>query len=134
MLELTRIACIPNDQQLVNGLIIGNLLIFIAYCLIPIQLFRLARRIKKSGNVVPSHNINKLFKAFIFACGCTHLIGALVFFFPMFHIENMVLWITAIISLFTSYVLFKAVPQMADTVIGFIQLSNKVNKRIDGAP
>lgn len=122
-IELTRVACI-SDPAIIRGLIIGNILIFIAYCLIPLQLFRIARRIKHAGYAMPEHKISKLFKAFIFSCGCTHLIAALVFFFAISHAENLVIWITAVVSLFTSWVLFREVPIISDMIIGAIRLSH----------
>ena len=131
--ELTRAACIPNDQPLINGLIFGNLLIFIAYCLIPLQLFRIVNKVKAAGLEMPEHKISRLFKAFIFACGCTHLFAALVFFFPIFHVENMIIWITAIVSLATSYILYKEVPTVAGAISGTIRLSNLLENHEDSA-
>lgn len=125
--ELTRVACIPNDQKLINGLVIGNLLIFLAYCIISAQLFRIVRRVKKSGFSMPEHNISRFFKAFIFACGCTHLLAALVFFVPIFHIENGIIWITAIISLATSFILYKNVPEISDNISEYMGLLNTVD-------
>jgi hypothetical protein len=122
-IELTRVACI-SDPAIIRGLIVGNLLVFITYCLIPVQLFRISRRIKKAGFEMPEHNVSKLFKAFIFSCGCSHLIAALVFFFPIFHAENLVIWVTAAISLFTSWILYRQVPIISDMIIGSILLSH----------
>ncbi|UPT68578.1 MAG: PAS domain-containing sensor histidine kinase [Sphingobacteriales bacterium JAD_PAG50586_3] len=51
-----------------------------------------------------------LFAAFILACGLTHLLDAVAFWFPMYRLNAVVLFITAIISWLTVYFLFKTLP------------------------
>lgn len=107
-MDLPRVACV-QDPRTVAGLIVGNLLIFVAYCGIPATLFRIARGVRAAGQRMPEHHISRLFKTFIFSCGLTHLLGALNFWLGWYRAENAVIWLTAVVSLATLWALNREV-------------------------
>jgi light-regulated signal transduction histidine kinase (bacteriophytochrome) len=51
-----------------------------------------------------------LFIAFILLCGTTHLIDAVIFWSPVYRLSALIRLITAIVSIFTVYALYKAIP------------------------
>ncbi len=75
--------------------IVSDLLIFGAYTAIPITiaLYMRARR------DVPFPHVFWLFIAFIFACGSTHLIEAVIFWHPIYPVQAMVKVFTALVSI-----------------------------------
>jgi signal transduction histidine kinase len=88
--------------------IISDILIWAAYFVIPIFLVRLILRRKD----FPFPKTIWLFVAFILFCGATHLIDALIFWFPVYRFSALVRFATAIISLATVYYLFKIFPNV----------------------
>ena len=56
------------------------------------------------------HKIYFLFAAFIFACGFTHLLDAVTFWYPVYRFNALVRFITGIISWTTVYYLIKLLP------------------------
>ena len=65
--------------------------------------------IKRKKNV-PFHNIFILFGVFILACGATHLMDALSFWWPAYRLNALVRFITAIASWGTVLALYKIIP------------------------
>jgi PAS domain S-box-containing protein len=53
-----------------------------------------------------------LFSAFIFACGLTHLIDALMFWYPVYRLSAFARFITAVISWVTIIALFRYIPKI----------------------
>jgi hypothetical protein len=74
--------------------ILSDVAIWAAYFTIPIILIRFIRRKKN----LPFRRIFWLFGAFILACGATHLIDAIIFWFPIYRISAFVRLLTALIS------------------------------------
>ena len=126
-MDLPRVACV-SDPRTAAGLIVGNLLIFVAYCGIPLALFRVARGVRALGFSMPEHRISKLFKAFIFACGTTHLFGALNFWYAWFRVENATIWVTAVVSLATLVILWREVPTIIRLITGVQRLAAAVDR------
>jgi hypothetical protein len=86
----------------------------------------MAKRVRDHGCELPDFKIGRLFMAFIFACGLTHLLGALVFWFPIYRLEGGMLWATAIISLATSQVLAARVEALARTLADALHLQDRL--------
>lgn len=86
--------------------IISDLAIWAAYFMIPIILVYF---IKKKRNV-PFHNVFILFGVFILACGLTHLIDAVIFWWPAYRLSALIRLITAIASWFTILALYRVIP------------------------
>jgi len=86
--------------------IISDLLIWASYFAIPILLIRLVR----GRPDIPFPKIVWLFIAFIIFCGTTHLIDAVIFWWPAYRLSALIRFFTAIISMVAVYVLFKVMP------------------------
>lgn len=86
--------------------IISNIAIGLAYLSIPIFLYKFVKKRKEKI-------FNKVFicfMLFIFFCGTTHLVDAIIFWFPFYRLNAVVLSITAIISWITVFVLYRFLP------------------------
>jgi chemotaxis family two-component system sensor kinase Cph1 len=88
--------------------IISDVAIWVAYFAIPILLFRIISKRKD----IPFPKILWLFIAFIMLCGSTHLLDALIFWWPAYRLSALIRFLTAIVSLFTVYALYKLLPMI----------------------
>jgi signal transduction histidine kinase len=88
--------------------IFSDLAIWAAYFAIPLLLFRIINKRKD----IPFPKIIWLFIAFILLCGTTHLIDAIIFWWPAYRLSALVRFATAVISIFTVYALFKILPMV----------------------
>ena len=86
--------------------IVSDLFIWAAYFAIPFLLFRILNKRKD----IPFPKIIWLFIAFILLCGTTHLIDAIIFWWPAYRLSALVRFITAVASIFTVYALYKILP------------------------
>lgn len=86
--------------------IISDLLIWAAYFTIPVMLIYFIK--KKSG--VPFQRIFWLFGSFIILCGSTHLIDAIIFYYPVYRFNALLLFATAVASWMTIVALFRVIP------------------------
>ena len=82
-------------------------MIWAAYFLIPVFLIRFIEM--KPGIPLPS--VFWLFGAFILFCGLTHLIDALMFYWPAYRLNGLLRFFTAIISWATVIALARFLPQ-----------------------
>lgn len=88
--------------------IFSDLAIFGAYTAIPLVIAFFVIRRKQD---VPFPRIFWLFVIFIFACGTTHLIEAIIFWQPIYRFAGLVKLLTAIASWLTVIALIRIVPQ-----------------------
>jgi len=88
--------------------ILSDTSIWAAYFAIPFLLFRIINKRKD----IPFPKIIWLFIAFILLCGTTHLIDAGIFWWPAYRISALVRFITAIVSVFTLFALYKILPMI----------------------
>ncbi|QKJ31873.1 PAS domain-containing protein [Mucilaginibacter mali] len=86
--------------------IVSDLLIWAAYFAIPILLARIVTKRKD----LPFPRIIWLFVAFIILCGSTHLIDAIIFWWPAYRLSALVRFATAVVSVFTLYATYKIMP------------------------
>jgi len=86
--------------------ILSDLSIWASYFAIPFLLFRI---IKKRRDI-PFPRIFWLFIAFILLCGTTHLIDALIFWWPAYRVNALIKLITGIISVIAVLALYKILP------------------------
>lgn len=109
--------------------IISDLLIFSAYFAMPVIIVRyMATRAHTRF-----HRIYFLFAAFILACGFTHFIDALTFWYPVYRFNALIRFITGVISWFTVYSLFRVLPfafslKTADELQAEIEQRKKVEE------
>lgn len=88
--------------------ILSDLGVWSAYLAIPLVLgFFIFRR-----KDLPFRRIFLLFGAFIFACGTTHLMEAIIFWWPAYRLAGLIKFITAIISWTTVFALIPTVPRV----------------------
>ncbi len=88
--------------------ILSDLTVWSAYMAIPIVLFYFVSRKKD----LPFRRIFQLFTAFILACGTTHLMEAVIFWWPVYRFAGVLKLVTAIISVVTVVALIKVLPRM----------------------
>lgn len=86
--------------------ILSDLAIFTAYFAIPLLLFRIISKRKD----IPFPKIIWLFIAFILLCGTTHLLDAIIFWWPAYRLSALVRFFTGVISIFTVFALYKITP------------------------
>ena len=98
--------CYLWKSNLVGLHLISDLLIAISYYSIPITLFYFVRKHKE----LPQASLILLFAAFIVSCGTTHLIEIWTLWYPYYWISGVVKAITALISIYTAFELFKTIP------------------------
>jgi PAS domain S-box-containing protein len=87
--------------------IVSDLLIWLAYLAIPAVLVFFIRRRRD----MPFPRIIWLFGAFILACGTTHLIEAVIFWYPVYRLAGVIKLITAVVSWLTVVALVPIVPR-----------------------
>ena len=88
--------------------ILSNLAIWAAYFAIPLTLLYFIYKRKED---LPFVKIFWLFILFILACGTTHLIDAMLFYYPAYRLSGLILFITAVVSWTTIWGLIKIMPQ-----------------------
>ncbi|MEJ7560032.1 MAG: ATP-binding protein [Pedobacter sp.] len=88
--------------------ILSDLAIWGAYFAIPILLFRVLRKRKD----VPVNRVILLFLAFVFLCGLTHLIDAVLFWWPAYRLSALLRLATAVVSVFAAYALNRIFPML----------------------
>jgi PAS domain S-box-containing protein len=104
--------------------IISDLMVWSAYFAIPVIILRYISRRKG----IRFHKVYFLFAAFILACGLTHFIDAVMFWFPAYRFNALVRFITGVASWFTVYHLFKILPA-AFSLKSPAELENEVEQR-----
>lgn len=86
--------------------ILSDLGVWSAYCAIPIVLIYFAMRRKD----LPFRGVFVLFGAFIFACGTTHLMEAIIFWWPGYRLAGVIKLFTALVSWATVFALIREIP------------------------
>lgn len=89
--------------------ICSDLAIWLAYFAIPLLLIRLVTQKKD----IPLPTLFWLFGAFILLCGMTHLLDALIFWWPAYRLAGLVRFFTACISVLTVISLYQFLPKAA---------------------
>lgn len=104
--------------------IVSDLLIWSAYFAIPLIIIKYISRRKD----VYFNKIYFLFAAFILACGSTHFLDAVTFWFPLYRLNALVRLITGIVSWVTVFYLIKMLPS-AFSLKSARQLEKEVEHR-----
>jgi PAS domain S-box-containing protein len=86
--------------------IISDLLIWSAYFIIPLVILRYI----SSKHGIKFVRLYFLFAAFILACGATHFLDAVAFWIPMYRLNALFRFITAVVSWVTVFYLAKYLP------------------------
>lgn len=104
--------------------ILSDIAIFGAYAAIPLTIAWFVRRRPD----VPFTRLFWLFAAFIFSCGSTHLIEAVIFWNPVYRVSGLLKLTTAVVSWATVYALVRTMPA-AMSLPGL----KKMNERLEAA-
>jgi len=86
--------------------ILADLGVWSAYLAIPLVLWYFVKRRKD----LPFRKVFLLFGAFIFACGTTHLMEAVIFWWPGYRLAGVIKLFTAVVSWATVFALVRVVP------------------------
>jgi two-component system, chemotaxis family, sensor kinase Cph1 len=105
--------------------IVSDLLIWLAYFTMPVIIFSY---VSKRKQVIKYSGIYLLFAAFILLCGTTHFLDAVMFWVPMYRLNALVRFLTAIVSLLTVYYLFKILPEAFKQKTS-IELEREIKRR-----
>ena len=104
--------------------IASDLLIWASYFAIPILLARMLTRRKD----VPFPKIIWLFVAFILLCGTTHLLDAVIFWWPAYRLSALIRFATAMVSAITVYAVYKVMPLIL-SLRSVSELEREINER-----
>ena len=99
---MPRNACGPGWSEALRSVsTASNTIIFVCYMVIPFGVIGIYKHIKH-GRPIKSQWLGAvLFCAFIFLCGCTHLMDRLMFGWPVYRLTALILAMTAVVSLAT---------------------------------
>jgi signal transduction histidine kinase len=92
--------------------ILSDLTIWLSYFLIPLTLGYFVYKRKKS--TTPFKSIIFLFIAFILACGISHLIDAVIFWWPAYRLSALIRFATAGVSMGTVFALVQIAPKVIE--------------------
>ncbi len=87
--------------------IASDLLIWFSYFMIPVIIINY---LAKKKHALKFNKTYLYFAAFIVLCGTTHFLDAVMFWFPMYRLNALVRFATALVSLLTVYHLIKLLP------------------------
>jgi signal transduction histidine kinase len=104
--------------------IISDLLIWSAYFAIPLVILKFITR-KVNARFVRAYF---LFAAFILACGATHLLDAVAFWFPAYRLNALVRFITGVVSWITVFHVVKLLP-VALSLRSYEELEKEIKER-----
>lgn len=105
--------------------IVSELMVWTAYFLIPLIIINY---FYKKRTTIRFRRVYLLFATFILLCGSTHFIDALMFWIPMYRFNALVRLITGIVSLLTTYQLFKVLPDLFEQRTN-IELEREIARR-----
>ena len=98
--------CLSWDPGLTAALVLGNLLIALAYFTIPLVILRFIRQRRD----IDFRYLHWLFAAFIVTCGITHLLHVVALWYPVYYLEAAMDMLTGVISLIAAIMLWKLLP------------------------
>ncbi len=90
--------------------ILSDITIWLAYFLIPIILIWFIQQ-RPSLPFLP---VFWLFGAFIILCGATHLLDAIIFWWPAYRLSAILRFVTAVVSMITAFSLIRDLPKALD--------------------
>ncbi|SNS86079.1 hypothetical protein SAMN05421640_1563 [Ekhidna lutea] len=98
----------------------SDIIIWLAYFIIPVIIIWF---IQKRPDI-PFVPVFWLFGAFIILCGSTHLIDAVIFWWPAYRISALLKLLTAVVSMATVFALIRDLPKVLD-------LKSDVSKQLE---
>ncbi len=107
--------------------IVSDMMIWAAYFMIPVALVYYWWK-KRDEMEFPK--LFWLFGAFIFSCGITHLIEAVIFYHPIYRVSGVLKVVTAAVSWATVFAIIRITPE-ALTLPGRAKLSEELQRLLD---
>lgn len=107
--------CFMWRPELVWMHVLSDLVIALAYFSIPVTIMFF---INRSSHSLPYVWVFRMFAAFIFLCGMTHLIDVVAVWRPIYYFEGIVKMLTAAVSLATAVMMFPLIPAVLKYVAG----------------
>lgn len=98
--------CLSWQPELIAALVIGNVLIALAYFTIPLVILKFIRLRPD----IDFKNLHWLFAGFIVTCGVTHLLHVVELWYPVYYLEAVMDILTALISVIAAVVLWRLLP------------------------
>lgn len=98
--------CLSWQPGLIAALVIGNLLIALAYFTIPLVILKFIRQRRD----IDFRNLHWLFAGFIVTCGVTHFLHVVELWYPVYYFEAVMDMLTAVISVVAAALLWKLLP------------------------
>ena len=98
--------CLSGQPGLIAALVIGNLLIALAYFAIPLVILRFIRQRQD----IDFRYLHWLFAGFIVTCGITHLLHVVGLWYPVYYLEALMGLLTGGVSIMAAVMLWKLLP------------------------
>lgn len=98
--------CLSWQPGLIAALVIGNILIALAYFTIPLVILKFIRQ----RNDIDFRHLHWLFAGFIVTCGITHLLHVIELWYPVYYFEAAMDILTALVSVVAAALLWKLLP------------------------
>ena len=98
--------CISWQPKLLFTFVVSDILSFLSYISMPVALIYYARH----RHNFPYKGLFWLFSTFIVACGLTHLMDAIVLWYPLYDLSALLKAITAFVSVITAIVIWPLIP------------------------
>jgi len=122
--------CLSWDPGLTAALVLGNLLIALAYFTIPLVILRFIRQRRD----IDFRYLHWLFAAFIVTCGITHLLHVVALWYPVYYFEAAMDMLTGVVSLIAAIMLWKLLPVFVNLPSTHqLQAANEELKRMSEA-
>lgn len=114
--------CFMWRPELVWMHVLADLTIALAYFSIPITILILVAKRKQT---IPHLWVFRMFAAFIFLCGVTHLMELIGVWQPLYYLEGIIKVFTAAVSLATAILIFPLIPVLLRRFEELNSLQNK---------
>lgn len=98
--------CVSWQPGLIAALVIGNVLIALAYFTIPLVILKFIRQRAD----IDFRYLHWLFAGFIVTCGVTHLLHVVELWYPVYYLEAVTDVLTAVVSVVAAVMLWKLLP------------------------
>ncbi len=102
----------------------SDVTIWLAYFIIPVVILWFVQQRPK----IPFLPVFWLFAAFILLCGATHILDAIIFWWPAYRLSALIKFFTAIVSLATVFALIRDLPKLLDAKFSGESESNEISK------
>ncbi|MCM4154934.1 hypothetical protein [Gramella sp. AN32] len=102
----------------------SDVTIWLAYFIIPVVILWFVQQRPK----IPFLPVFWLFAAFILLCGATHIIDAIIFWWPAYRLSALIKFFTAIVSLATVFALIRDLPKLLDSKVSGASESNEISR------